>query len=187
LTAEHDLSTARVILRYWRPEEVDRFLDLYSRWEVARWLGATPTPLRERSEAVARIERWAGLNEEAARTGTREGRWAVERRSDGVVAGTVILVRLPDGEGELEVGWHLHPDSWRQGYATESARCVLDGAFAGGVDEVFAVVRPDNAASLAVCRRLGMTSLGRTTRYYDSELELFRLGADAYAARPSGR
>ena len=44
-----------------------------------------------------------------------------------------------------------------------------------GVEEVFAVVRPDNTASLAVCRRIGMQPLGRTDRYYDSELELFRI------------
>jgi RimJ/RimL family protein N-acetyltransferase len=43
------------------------------------------------------------------------------------------------------------------------------------VDEVLAVVRPDNDRSLAVCRRLGMEHLGRTTRYYGLELELFRV------------
>jgi hypothetical protein len=39
------------------------------------------------------------------------------------------------------------------------------------------VVRPwrtDNERPLAVCRRMGITALGRTTRYYSTELELFR-------------
>ena len=44
-----------------------------------------------------------------------------------------------------------------------------------------AVVRPGNAPSLAVCRRLGMESLGRTSRYYDSELELYRMRRDLTA------
>jgi RimJ/RimL family protein N-acetyltransferase len=39
------------------------------------------------------------------------------------------------------------------------------------------VVRPGNEASLAVCRRLGMQPLGRTTRWYHRELESFRLEA----------
>jgi hypothetical protein len=39
--------------------------------------------------------------------------------------------------------------------------------------EVLAVTDPDNHASQAVCRRLGMTHLGRTTRYYDTPNELF--------------
>ncbi len=37
------------------------------------------------------------------------------------------------------------------------------------------MVRPDNVPSLAECRRIGMKALGRTDRYYGSELELFRI------------
>jgi RimJ/RimL family protein N-acetyltransferase len=82
-----------------------------------------------------------------------------------------------DYGGEVEVGWHLHPDSWGHGYATEAARGAVDRAFRYGLPEVYAVVRPDNAPSLAVCRRLGMTPLGRTTRWYGIDLEAFRLAA----------
>jgi RimJ/RimL family protein N-acetyltransferase len=139
--------------------------------------------MTDREEAIGCVERWRALNAEDS----LEGRWAVERRADGVVAGTVILVRLPDGDGELEVGWHLHPDSWGQGLASEAARAVLGHAFGRGVDEVFAVVRPDNAASLAVCRRIGMEPLGRTDRYYGSELELFRIDAQMHGDRSASR
>ncbi|MGZ5418239.1 MAG: GNAT family N-acetyltransferase [Nocardioides sp.] len=183
MTADAVLETDRLVVRDWRPEEADRFFDTYSRWEVARWLGAQPSVMQDRAEADARIERWRGLNAE----NPDEGRWAVERRSDGVVMGTAILVRLPDGDGELEVGWHLHPDAWGHGYATEAARAVLTRAFRRGVDEVFAVVRPDNAASIAVCHRLGMAGLGRTDRYYGSELELFRIDPKMHGEGPSDR
>ena len=165
------LTTERTRLRLWRTDEADRFLDTYSRWEVARWLGATPTLLRSREEAVARIERWAERTAEHP----GQGLWAVERIADGAVAGTVLLVPAPGGDGELEVGWHLHPDSWGHGYATEAARAVVDRAFADGLGHVVAVVRPGNTASTAVCARLGMEPLGVTDRYYDTELELFRL------------
>ena len=165
------LETERTRLRLWRVDEADRFLDTYSRWEVARWLGATPTLLRSREEAVTRIGRWAARVEEHP----GRGLWAVERKDDGVVAGTVLLVPVPEGGGAIEVGWHLHPDSWGHGFATESARSVLDQAFADGLDEAIAVVRPGNSASIAVCARLGMEPLGITDRYYGTELELFRL------------
>ncbi len=165
------LETERTCLRLWRVDEADRFLDLYSRWEVARWLGATPTALRTREEAVTRIERWTVRADEQP----GRGLWAIERKDDGVVAGTVLLVPVPDGDGAVEVGWHLHPDSWGHGFATETARAVLDRAFAEGLDEAIAVVRPGNSASVAVCTRLGMEPLGLTDRYYGTELELFRL------------
>ena len=172
--------TERCVVRDWRPEEADRAFDIYRRWEVAQWLGATPQALETRAQAERLITRWNELNAEHP----DEGRWAIERKSDGVVAGTAIFVKLPDGDGEYEVGWHLHPDSWGQGYATEAGRGAVERAFARGLPEVFAVVRPDNAASIAVCRRLGMQELGRTDRYYSTELELFRL--DAPAGRGDG-
>ena len=162
--------TERCRVRDWQEDEAPRLFDLYNRWEVARWLGRTPQQMQSRDQARDAVARWRSWNEEHAPA----GRWAVERTDDGVVAGTVLLVALPDGDGEFEVGWHFHPDSWGKGFATESARGALAYGFEQGLEEVFAVVRPDNVASLAVCRRLGMEAMGPTTKYYDTELELFR-------------
>ena len=120
---------------------------------------------------VELVTRWAGVcaGEEPF------GVWAVEVVAAERVAGTVLLKPLPGGVGEVEVGWHLHPDCWGHGYATEAARAVIARGFAAGLPEVYAVVRPGNVASMAVCRRLGMEPLGRMRRWYDVELEAFRL------------
>ena len=166
-----ELTTARLRLRAWTtaPGDLDRLTDIYSRDEVSRWLGGTPSV--PPAELVAR---WAAVHELDARFGC----WAIER-PDGVVAGTVLLKPLPNGVGEVEVGWHLHPDSWGRGYATEAARAVIERGFDAGLPEVYAVVRPGNSASLAVCARLGMHPLGLFRRWYDVELEAFRLMAPA--------
>ena len=81
------------------------------------------------------------------------------------------------GDAEFEVGWHFHPDCWGLGLATESARATLVWGFEHGLTETYAVVRPDNDRSIAVCRRLGMQARGLTSAYYDAELELFRVSA----------
>ena len=86
----------------------------------------------------------------------------------------------------MEVGWHLHPDSEKRGYATEAGRGVITRGFRLGVPEVFALIKPDNPRSQAVARRLGMRHLGRTTRYKDTELELFHLPAP-WARKPVAR
>ena len=163
------LRTERLRLRPWTTSHDDlaRMADLYGRAEVLRWLGGFPA-----IPPAELVERWARVH---ALDG-RHGAWAVER-PDGLVAGTVLFKPLPDGVGEIEVGWHLHPDSWGHGYATEAARAVIDRGFAAGVPEVYAVVRPGNDASVAVCRRLGMAPLGRLRRWYDVELDAFRLMA----------
>ncbi|MGW1178332.1 GNAT family N-acetyltransferase [Kitasatospora sp. NPDC002543] len=180
--SETVLTTERLVVRQWTMSTADqeRALDIYSRWEVARWLGREPRALTGPEEARAFIERSRKRSVDP-----RYGAWAIERRDTGVVAGTVLLVPLPDGDGEIEVGWHLHPDSWGQGIATEAARAVLAKGFADGLTEIRAVLAPDNARSAAVCRRLGMAGTGLTDRWYGRELAEFRIdrdGADATEA-----
>ncbi|SHG20290.1 GNAT family N-acetyltransferase [Geodermatophilus nigrescens] len=169
--ADGELLTPRLRLRAWttRRDDLARLTDIYGRPEVTRWLGGSPSV-----GPVELVARWA----EVSRADPRFGCWAVEVRADPpVVAGTVLLKPLPDGVGEVEVGWHLHPECWGRGYATEAARAVVERAFGAGLPEVYAVVRPGNEPSLAVCRRLGMAPLGRMRRWYDVELEAFRLMA----------
>ena len=164
------LRTSRLRLRAWTtgPGDLGRLTDLYSRPEVTRWLGA---PLSVPPEEL--VGRWEQVHE----LNRLHGCWAIDPLAGGAPAGTVLFKPLPHGVGEVEVGWHLHPDSWGRGYATEAARAVVQRGFDGGMPEVYAVVRPGNEPSLAVCRRLGMTPLGRLRRWYDVELEAFRLTA----------
>lgn len=169
-------TTERLDVRLWTPEDRERVHDIYSRWEVARWLGATPRTVDSLDQADALIARWGERSADP-----RFGVWAVQERSTGTVAGSILLVPLPGGDGEVEVGWHFHPDCWGKGFATEAARGALAKGFAEGLGEIHAVVRPDNAASLAVCRRLGMDALGRSRRWYDTELEVFRMARPAHA------
>ena len=164
-----ELRTERLRLRPWTTsrEDRDRLSDIYGRVEVTRWLGGPPKLSPD--EIVARWDAVTARDD-------RYGCWAIEP-PDGPPAGTVLFKPLPNGVGEIEVGWHLHPDSWGHGYATEAARAVIERGFGAGVPEVYAVVRPGNDASIAVCRRLGMAPLGRLRRWYDVELEAFRLMA----------
>lgn len=172
-------TTPRVVIRPWRPDEADRLFDVLRRMEVVRWLspGALTTRPQEASE---RIEQWSA--ELAAEP--RFGRWAAVDRASGIPAGTVVLKRLPDGEGEIEIGWYFHPDSWGKGLATEAARALLAHGFASGLQEVWAVTHLDNDRSAAVCRKIGMRLLGVTHRWYHDPSLMFWVGADE-AQHPS--
>lgn len=167
--------TERLVVRRWTEQDGDRVFDIYRRWEVSRWLGAQPRVMADRNAASAMIERWNQRGSENPACGV----WAVEERATGTVMGTVLLVPLPEpsdgtaGNGEVEVGWHFHPEAWGRGLATESARGAIEHGFKAGLGEIYAVVYPGNTASLAVCRRLGMHALGRTKKWYGVELEAF--------------
>jgi len=163
-------ATERLDMRAWGHDDVEVLFDLYRRWEVARWLGATPKVAESVEAMHATVDRWS------ARADPPFGLWAVQPRALGRPVGTVLLVPLDDSVGRpVEVGWHLHPAHWGHGYATEAARGALDRAWAAGLEEVHAVVRPGHSASVAVARRLGMVPLGRTNQWYGVELDAFRI------------
>jgi RimJ/RimL family protein N-acetyltransferase len=163
--------TDRIVVRSWRVDEADRFFDMHRRHEVARWIGGRP--MADRDEAVARIDHYIAR----FAVDPRFGAWAVVERSSGTPVGSVLLKPLPDGAGEIEIGWHLHPDSWGRGLATEAGRALLAYGLALGLDEVWAVTHLDNQRSVNVCRKLGMRLLGVTHRWYHEPSLMFWIGA----------
>jgi RimJ/RimL family protein N-acetyltransferase len=167
-------ATLRVRARPWTHDDVDVMYDVYRRWEVARWLGAPPRAAESVDEMHERVDRWAGFCEEPGPFGA----WAIVPHDAPAPVGTVLLLPLDRGAGgrpgEVEVGWHLHPDAWGHGYATEAARGALEQAWQAGVPEVWAVLYEANERSAAVARRLGMEPQGLTTRWYGVELLAFR-------------
>jgi len=164
--------TERLTARDWTAADTAAAFAIYGQDEVMRWLGAKPRrAVASLAEMAERIE----LMAERAAARPDYGLWPLELRSAAEVVGAVLLQPLP-GSDVVEIGWHLSPPHWGQGLATEAGAGAVALAFgARHLDRVVAVVDPDNVRSLAVCRRLGMTHLGRTSEYFDLTLELFEL------------
>jgi RimJ/RimL family protein N-acetyltransferase len=158
-------------VRRWQLSEADRFFDIYRRDEIVRWLGADP--MQDPKQAGAMIQR----NLERQRAGSSLGSFTIVERSTCLPVGSIVLNELPDGDGEVEIGWQLHPDSWGKGYATEAAREVLTHSLANCLPEMWAVTFLDNDRSAAVCQRIGMRLLGVTTRWYHEPHLMFWAGA----------
>jgi [ribosomal protein S5]-alanine N-acetyltransferase len=59
---------------------------------------------------------------------------------------------------EFGLFWAIDPDQQRQGYATEAAQALIDFAFQQlRIKRLIATTEHDNAASIGVMRKLGMT------------------------------
>jgi RimJ/RimL family protein N-acetyltransferase len=57
-----------------------------------------------------------------------------------------------------EIGWGLHADFWRHGYASEAAAATIDWAFERlSWQEVIHTIASDNKASIALAEKLGST------------------------------
>ena len=183
----HALETARLTIRPWSHDEAERLLDIQSRIEVVKWLGdGEPVLMKDLDEAHVRIDRYLERSETPPL-----GFWAVEVRETGVVAGSVILLTLPNADdGEVEVGWHLHPDSWGHGYATEAATAVIQHGFDGGLPEVYALTHTTNEPSQAVCRASVSTTSASwrsgTRRSRGSTARPPSAGPTALGCRPAG-
>ena len=62
-----------------------------------------------------------------------------------------------DGRLELEVGYHMRSDVQGRGYATEAAAACRDLARDElHVQQLVAIIRPDNASSRRVAEKIGM-------------------------------
>jgi RimJ/RimL family protein N-acetyltransferase len=187
---EH-FTTQRLIARDWTAADLDSAFAIYGRDEVSRWLGPQP---RQPVQSLAHMRQVLDRRIASGQENPDYGLWALELRDGGQVVGAVLLSPLAGDDAPIEIGWHLNPDYWGSGYATEAGRGVIALAFGldrvGAdqvgpalanrparrvLDNVLALVDPDNVRSRQVCRRLGMRHRGQTNRYYGLTLELFEL------------
>jgi RimJ/RimL family protein N-acetyltransferase len=173
--------TERLIAREWSLDDAGAAWDMYRRPEVVRYIGGRLQETLEQAREQLRflIDRNAGWPE-------GYGSFPVFLKAGGRLVGTAVFKQLPDVEQkpseDTEIGWHLHPDVWGRGLATEIGRRLIQHGFEGlGLAELHAVVEPANVRSSAVALRLGMEHRGRTTSYYGG-LEL-----EHYVLRNSGR
>ncbi|WP_067484441.1 GNAT family N-acetyltransferase [Actinomadura hibisca] len=83
--------------------------------------------------------------------------WTVFRRRDGRAVGYVQATVTPAAEGlRASVAWVVGMNHQGFGFATEAAAAMLAWLRAHGITDVRASIHPDNLASAAVARKLGL-------------------------------
>jgi len=169
------LETERLIIRSWIPDQdAEQVFEIYNDPEVIYFLGNAARPP---SVEVQRQRLMDSLERSQIRKNS-SGTWAIIEKDTTKIVGIIILSQLPDENRmlteDLEIGWHLGKFAWGKGYATEAGRAMLDYSFnILNIPVIYAVVKPENYASIRVTQRLDMEFLGRTTKYYGIELLLF--------------
>lgn len=147
------LRTQRLVLRRWREDDREPFARMNADPEVVRYLRG---PL-DRAASDAFLDR---IEKGFERYGF--GLWAVEVADSGLFLGfTGLAVQTFPAHftPAVEVGWRLARHAWGHGYATEAADAALEFAFtAAGLREVVSITTRTNQRSIAVMRRLGMTT-----------------------------
>ncbi|MFW5418394.1 GNAT family N-acetyltransferase [Nocardiopsis sp. CNT-189] len=167
-----ELRTERLIIRAWEPADAPAALRIYGADEVTGRLTPEMSAVRDQAAMRTVLQAWSEAQPSLV---PPAGRWAVVRAEDGEPIGGLALRQLPPYDEDFELSWHLRPDAWGSGYATEAARALAGWAFEQGLEELFAVARPDNERAAATARRLGMEWVGETDKYYGTRLTVFRM------------
>ena len=164
------LATDRLVARPWTLDEADlaAAYDIYSRPEVARWIGAPvePAEIRAADRALGAAHDRPdvrGVGDRGADPAGAAGRQrAAAAAADGRGGRRGRLAPAPPG-----VGTRLRDrDRPGRGPAAPSRPGSRRSSRSSG---------PGNQRSSAVARRLGMEYVGRTDKYYGLHAELFRL------------
>lgn len=148
--------TPRLSLRVFTLDDIDDSLSYQSRDDVTRYMLYNALSRDEVETRIRTREGATGLNNdgdflvlavELPATATDRAR----------VIGDVDIQLKSAANAQASVGWAMHPDFQGKGYAAEAAGALLDLAFdTAGLHRVYAELDPRNAASAALCVRLGM-------------------------------
>jgi RimJ/RimL family protein N-acetyltransferase len=141
------LTTRRLGFRTWRPDDLELALGVWNDPDVTRFIGGPPG----RAAVEERLAR-----EIATQAAHGIQYWPIFLLAGGQHVGCCGL-RPYRAENEMpELGVHIRPAYWRQGFALEAAQAVIKHAFEHrAARALFAGHNPANAASRALLVRLG--------------------------------
>ena len=166
------LETERLRLRAWRKDDRENYFAILQEPAVHRHFGPEPMGMEECwRRMMAAVGGWQ-LN--------GFGGWAVERKSDGKLIGTLSLFNAwralePEFGDVPEMGWIFATETHGKGMAGEACRAVIDWAQANlEPTPIWAIIAPANEPSLKLAAKLGFERIGDSTYHGDPTVVLQR-------------
>lgn len=164
------LETERLVLRWMSTDDAEFMLGLLNEPSWLRFIGDRGV----RTIEDARNYILKGPVEMYARLGF--GLYLVELKEGSIPIGICGLVKR-DFLDDVDIGFALLPNYWRQGYAYEAAAAVLAyGIEVVGLKRIVAITSSDNHSSARLLEKLGLR-FERMVRYPDDseDVRLFAL------------
>ncbi len=142
--------TEHLHIRHFTLDDAEAFWPLVSLPEVIRFTGDdAPSSL----DAVRELLKNRPLRDYAVHG---FGRMACIEKSSGRLVGFSGL-KYVDELQDVDIGYRFLPDCWGKGYATESARVLMEDGFRRfGLKRIVGLVHPENMASTRVLVKLGL-------------------------------
>ncbi|RFU65065.1 GNAT family N-acetyltransferase [Peribacillus glennii] len=153
------LETERLILREITKDDAKGIFACFSNENVTRYYG---------QETIKNIEQAEKFVEFFSRNyNEKRGiRWGIERKGIKGIVGTIGFNSWFAKHKRAEVGYEIHPDQWRKGYAAEAISKVLSFGFdVMDLSRIGAVVFIDNEASKNLLTKIGFQKEGILKEY----------------------
>jgi len=164
--------TSRLTLRPLLSTDAEPLYKIYQVEGVLQYFpNPSPPPLENVKRFVTAQEtHWGKYN---------YGNWGILPHGEEDIIGWAGLQFLPE-TNEIEVGYLLNRLFWGQGFATESALASLEFGFQHlSLDQIIALVHPDNIASIRVIENCGMSWVDQKV-YFGINLMRYRINASEY-------
>lgn len=153
------LETKRLKLIEITHQHMESVFEILSLEKVTRFYGTNPFALQ--AEATSLIDMFHKNYLEK-----RGIRWGIKLKENQKIIGTIGLNVLHLKNKRAEIGYELHPDYWRKGFASEAIKEVLRFSFEQlELYRIGAIVYPENDASLLLLKKMGFTNEGLLRGY----------------------
>jgi [ribosomal protein S5]-alanine N-acetyltransferase len=148
------LDGQHVRLRDFRHDDLDASLRIVGDDRVTRWLSFDSLTREQQAQ------RLAGAIERAGQDPRSEWYLGISTQTDDELIGFVRLGL--SGLKAAKLGYAIAADHWGHGHATDATQTMVTFGFGTlGLHRITAAIGPDNAASIAVVKKLGFTREGR--------------------------
>lgn len=148
------LETERLRLREITAEDAEGIFSCFSLDSVTRYYGQET--LESLEQARMFIEFFSKNYKEK-----RGIRWGIERKGGNGIIGTIGFNAWSPKHRRAEIGYEIHPDYWRKGFASEAISEVLSYGFEElGLTRVGAIVFKENKASNKLLMKMGFEKEG---------------------------
>jgi RimJ/RimL family protein N-acetyltransferase len=170
--------TPRLEGRTVSPADEDFLVATWADPRVHTWLGGR----RDRVQVRQAMAHWDALWRDRG-----FGPWILHDRHDDAPLGWVLLHPMDfGGEPDIEIGWTIAADHWRQGLATEAAARVVETGFTDcGLATLVSGTMTENVASRGVMERLGF-EYERAVDHAGLPHVVYRLDRESWERRSHG-
>ena len=104
----------------------------------------------------------------------------IDKQTNKFIGQCGLLTQEIDNKIEIEIGYHIIPDYWGMGYATEAAMKFRDYAFERDLcDSLISIIDVRNVVSQKVAEKNGMKKT-KQVNYYNLDVYVYRIRKDEY-------